>query len=118
LFLSNINVDLLMVLLSVASGCSRAGRACRVASPPRAIAPACPFSRKSPWAQVASFPFSSPQEPLTASFNIFISALLLQQSVSLPGEREYKHLAQVGIYFSVFMDAESIVPVQNVSGEA
>lgn len=102
-FLISPKVDLWTVLLSHTAA-QRHGIAC-----------ACPLPGKT---QLPSFYFSLPQEPSTASFNILISALLLQQSVSLPGETEYKYLAQVNIYFSVFMDAESLVPVQNVSGEA
>lgn len=106
-----------MVQLSVASGCSQAGCPRRAAAQHRGIA-SCLFSGKPRQAQIASFFFGSPQEPFTTSFSILISALLLKQSVSLRREREYKYLAQVDVYFSVFMDAESIVPVRNVSGEA
>lgn len=62
--------------------------------------------------------FSSTQELFAPFFDILISAVLLQHSVLLLSEREHKYLAQVSIYFSVFMDAESIVPVESVSGGA
>lgn len=106
-----------MVQLSLASSCSQAGCPRRAAAQPCGIA-SCLFSEKPRQAQNASFFFGSPHEPFTSSFNILSSALLLKQSVSLRREREYKYLAQVDVYFSVFMDAESIVPVWNVSGEA
>lgn len=61
--------------------------------------------------------FSSPQETLAVPLNISVSALHLKQSGLQPRESEYKYLALVDICFSVFMDAESIVPFQKVSGE-